>query len=216
MSGPAQWTVDQFWTQLQRVETQIKAVDASLQSDKATLTALYSRARQMLDPAGAHDRAYLDPLIHQNTVLRLSYLAPVKTKFNAAVSAASSALRGAGYTTPNLSGLGVVPAVIIVPAVAVAALGVAAAAVLIVNRMTQAQVGRTATARGIFGDTSTTPAQKLALAEAFQREMETEKATSPPPLGVDLGFIVPAIALVALIVLGPQLLRAFGPRRAEA
>jgi hypothetical protein len=216
MAGPVQWTVTEFWKQLQNVKNQIHAVDSALQADKATLTALYAQARKEYDPAGAHDRAYLEPLIHRNSVLRMSYLAPVKQKFNAAVTAASSALRGAGYTTPNLTGLGVVPAVVIVPAVAVAALGIAAAAVLIVRRMTEAQVGRTATARGIFGDASTTPAQKLALAEAFQREMETEKATSPPPLGIDLGFVVPAIALVALIVLGPQLLRAFGPRRAVA
>jgi hypothetical protein len=215
MAGPVQWTVTEFWKQLQNVQNQIKAVDAKLQADKATLTALYSAARKQLDPAGAHDRAYLEPLIHQNSVLRMSYLAPVKSKFNAAVAAASSALRGAGYTTPNLSGLGIAPAVIIVPAVAVAALGIAGAAVLVVYRLTEAQINRTATARAIFSDTRTTPEQKLQLAGEFQKEMETEKKTAPPP-AFDTGWIVPAAALIALVVLGPQLLRAFGPRRAEA
>jgi hypothetical protein len=215
VANPVQWTVTQFWNQLQNVENQIHAVESALQADKATLTALYSEARKEYDPAGAHDRAYLDPLIHQNSVLRLSYLAPVKSKFNGAVAAASAALKQAGYSTPTLSGLGVLPAVVIVPAIAVAALGVAAAAVLIVNRLTQSQVSRTNTARAIFSDASTTPAQKLALATSFQGEMATEKATMPP-LGLDLGWIVPAVALVAVIVLGPQLLRAFGPKRAEA
>ena len=216
MASPIQWTVTQFWNQLQNVQNQIKAVDAKLQADKATLTALYSQARQQYEPAGAHDRAYLDPLIHQNSVLRMSYLAPVKSKFNAAVAAASSALKSAGYTTPNLSGLGIVPALIIVPAAAVTALGLAAAAVAIVYRMTESQVNRTATARAIFSDRNTSPEQKLQLAGAFQQEMEAEKKNAPPPPGFDVGWILPTAAVIALIVLGPQLLRAFGPRRAEA
>jgi len=215
MAGPVQWTVTQFWNQLQNVENQIHSVESALLADKATLTALYSQARKEYDPAGAHDRAYLEPLIHHNSVLRLSYLAPVKEKFNSAVSAASSALKRAGYTTPNLSGLGVAPAVIIVPTVAVAALGIAAAAVLIVNSLTQSQRNRTATALAIFGDPNTTPEQKLALAAGFQKEMEKEKQTAPPP-PFDTSWILPAVAVVALIVLGPQLLRVFGPKRAEA
>jgi hypothetical protein len=46
--------------------------------------------------------------------------------------------------------------------------------------------------------------------------MEAEKKTTPPPLGLDMGWILPTAVVVALIVLGPQLLRAFGPKRAEA
>jgi len=216
MTDPVQWTVTAFWKQLQNVQNQIHAADSALQADKATLTALYAQARQEYDPAGAHDRAYLEPLIHQNSVIRLSYLAPVKAKFNEAVSAASGALKRAGYTTPNLFGLGAVPAVVIVPAVAVTALGLAAAAVAIVYRMTESQVNRTATARAIFSDPNTSAQEKLQLAGAFQDEMAKEKATQPPLLGIDLGWILPTAVVVALIVLGPQLLRAFGPRRAEA
>jgi hypothetical protein len=216
MANPVQWTVTEFWKQLQQLENQIHAVESALRADQATLTALYSQARKQYEPAGAHDRAYLEPLIHHNSVLRLSYLAPVKSKFNEAVAAASAALKRGGYTTPNLSGLGLVPAVIIVPAIAVAALGIAAAAVLVVNRLTEAQINRTATARAIFSDLSTTPAQKLELARAFQQEMESEKKNAPPPPGIDLGWILPTAVVVAVIVLGPQLLRAFGPRRAEA
>jgi len=216
MAGPVQWTVTEFWRQLQSIENQIRAVDAKLQADKATLTALYAQARKQYEPAGSHDRAYLEPLIHHNSVLRLSYLAPVKSKFNAAVAAASSALKRAGYTTPSLSGLGVVPALIIVPVAAVTALGLAAAAVVIVYRLTESQVNRTATARAIFGDPNTSPEEKLRLAAAFQQEMETEKKTAPPPMGFDVSWILPTAAVIALIVLGPQLLRAFGPRRAEA
>ena len=216
MAGPVQWTVTEFWKQLQNVQNQIKAVDAALKADKATLTALYTQARQQYEPAGAHDRAYLDPLIHQNSVLRMSYLAPVKSKFNEAVAAASSVLKRAGYTTPNLSGLGVVPAVIIVPAIAVTALGLAAAAVAVVNRLTASQVNRTATARAIFTDSRTTPEQKAQLASEFQKQMKAEKEFAPPPPGFDMGWILPTAAVIAVIVLGPQLLRAFGPRRAAA
>jgi hypothetical protein len=216
MAGPVQVTVTAFWQQLQKVKDQIKAVEAKLQADKATLTVLYSEARKQYEPAGSHDRAYLDPLIHNNSVLRMSYLAPVKSKFNEAVAAASSALKSAGYTTPGLSGMGAVPVVIIVPAIAVAALGIAAAAVLIVNRLTEAQINRTATARAIFSDPNTSPEQKLQLAGEFQKQMKSEKDNAPPLLGFDTSWILPTAAVIALIVLGPQLLRAFGPRRAEA
>jgi hypothetical protein len=215
MAGAIQWTVTEFWKQLQNVEGQIKRADAALQADKATLTALYSQARKQYEPAGSHDRAYLEPLIHQNSVLRLQYLAPVKAKFNEAVRAASAALRGAGYNTPNLGGLGVAPALIVVPAVAVAALGVAIAAVAVVNRLTSVQVNRTATARAIFSDSSTSFDQKMQLADKFKTELEAEKRAEPPPV-FDTGWIVPAAALIALIVLGPQLMRTLGGRRAAA
>lgn len=214
MADAAQVTVTAFWNQLQNIQNQIKAVDAKLRADKATLTALYSRARNQSEPDRSRNCAYLDPLIHQNSVLRMSYLAPIKSKFNEAVAAASSALKRAGYTTPNLSGLGIVPAVIIVPAIAVAALGIAAAAVVVVWRMTESQVNRTKTAREIFGDPNTTPKQKLEIAQAFESEMAKEKETAPPPI-FDTGWIIPAVALVALVVLGPQFLRAFVPSRGQ-
>lgn len=215
MAGAIQWTVTEFWKQLQNVENQIKRADAALQANKATLTALYSAAKKQYEPAGSHDRAYLEPLIHQNSVLRLKYLAPVKSKFNEAVGAASAALRGAGYSTPSLSGLGVAPALVIVPAVAAAALGVAIAAVAVVNRLTQTQVDRTAAARAIFSDNSTTPEQKIRLADSLKAEMKAEQDAAPPPI-FDTSWIVPAAAIVALIILGPTLLRTFGARRAAA
>ena len=216
MANPVQWTVTEFWRQLQTVENLIHAVETALNADRTKLSALYAEARKEYDPAGAHDRAYLEPLIHQNSVLRISYLAPVKAKFNGAVASASAALRKAGYNTPNLTGLGVVPALIIVPVAAATLLGIAYAAVLVVNRLTQAQITRTATAAAIFADPNTTPAQKLQLAAGFQQEMQKEKDTAPPPPGFDTGWIVPAVALVAAIVLGPQLLRSFGPRKGPA
>lgn len=212
MAGAVQWTVDQFWAQLQALQNQINALSTSLNNDKAQLTDLYAFARREYDPAGAYDRAMLDPLVHHNSVLRLTYLAPVKAKFTEAVNAASSFLKSAGYTTPTLSGLGIVPALVIVPVVAVAAVITALAAVAVVNRMTQAQIARTATVASIFTDTTTTPAQKQALAKSLQDQTKADAAANPPLF--DTSWIVPAAAIVAVIVLGPTILNMAKQRRA--
>ena len=118
MPDVIQWGIDEFWGQLQALENAIVSEQNSLNADKAQLTSLYSVATRDPNPQSrAANQALLNPLIHRNSVLRLSYLQPVKDKFNQAVALASSALRAVGYTTPNLSGLGVLP---LVPIAAVA------------------------------------------------------------------------------------------------
>jgi len=205
VAGVVQWTVDEFWGQLQNLKDQITQADSALNADKARLGALYATARQNYDPMRD---ILLAPLIHRNTELRLNYLKPVKDKFNEAVAAASSVLRSAGYTTPQLSGLGVLP---LVPVIAVTAVLVALAAVAIVWRLTQAQITRTDSMAAIFNDPHTTPDQKLALS----KQMTDQVAHEPkPPLGFDVGALLPLAAIVAVIVLGPQILRMLPQRRA--
>jgi hypothetical protein len=211
MAGAVQWTIDQLWSGLQQLENQITSVESTLNANKAELTSLYAQARAEYDPAGAHDRAMLDPLVHQNTVLRLSYLAPIKARFNQAVQLAATALRGAGYSTPQLTGLGVVIA--IAPVAAVTLVLVALTAIAVVYRLTQAQTDRTATMRALFTDASATPAQKLALAAAMKQQTEADTHANPP-LGLDFGAMVLPLGILAVILLAPQVLQTFRSRRA--
>lgn len=209
MANAVQWTVDQFYTQLQALKSQIDSVAATLDADRSRLSQLYDTARRNMDPARD---AYLEPLIHQNTVLRLQYLAPIRAKFNEAVSATSKLLRSGGYSTPTLSGLelGVLP---IVPVVAVSAVLLALAAVAVLYRLTQSQVANTNAMAAIMGDRTTTADQKLALAKAITDQTKQQRQANPPLFDPN-AFVLP-LAIIAAIVLGPQLLRAF-PRRAAA
>ena len=211
MANPVQWTVTEFYAQLQSVKNQITAANAALNNNKAQLTAMYTAATKANSAA---DKAALTPLIHQNSVLRLSYLKPIKDDFNQAVAAASSALRGAGLTVPNLSGMGVVPALVIVPVVAATLLAGMITAIVIVNRMTQAQITQTATLNSIMTNPNTTTADKLALAAQQQAETDALRKANPPPF--DFTSLVLPLALVALIVLGPNLMRLLPARRATA
>lgn len=205
-AAAVQWTVDQFYGQLRVLSNQIASASSALAADKAKLTALYSAAKKANN---AKAMAALSPLIHNNSVLRLSYLAPVKAKFNEATAAATAALKRAGVTPPGLSGLALAPA-ILVPAVAVAAVVAALAAVAIVNRLTQAQIARTNALAGIMADTHTTPEQKLALAAQLEAQAKAERQANPPLFDPN-AFVMP-LALVAAVVLGPQLIAAFRRR----
>lgn len=207
MASAVQWTVDQFYAQLQGLKDKIRQIESLLAADKARLTALYSAARTAKN---AQRMAALQPLIHQNSTLRLTYLAPIKAKFNEATTIASAALRRAGITAPGLSGMGIVPA-ILVPAAAVAAVVVALSAVAIVFRLTQAQVTRTNALAAVFADTHTTPEQKLALAKQLEAAANAERLANPPLF--DPNALVLPLLLVAGIVMGPSVVRALTQRR---
>ena len=206
MASAVQWTVDRFWSELQALKSGIDAASSALEQNRTELAGMYARARAAYDPARD---AYLAPLIHRNTTLRITYLKPIRAKYNQAVNAAGAAIRRAGYTTPGLAGLGLAPA-IIVPAVAVAAVVVALAAVAVVNRMTQAQITRTNTMARIMNGGGTA-AEKLALAKAITDSANAESRANPPLL--DFGALALPLALVAAIVIVPRLLPA---RRATA
>ncbi len=210
-AAAVQWTVDQFYGQLQALSNQIGQVARALASDKSKLTALYSAAKRANN---VKNMKALEPLIHNNSVLRLTYLAPIRSKFNEAVSAASSALKRAGVTPPGLSGMGLAPA-ILVPAVAATAVIVALSAVAIVNRMTQAQITRTNALAGIISDTHMTPEQKLALAQQLEKQAKADRQANPPLF--DPGAFALPLAIVAGIVLGPRLIESMTkPRTVHA
>lgn len=208
MAGPVQWTIDQLWSGLQQIRNGFNTVSADLKADQAELTRLWSATKKDGNAVRrAANQALLKPQIHRNSVLRLSWLAPVRDKYNQAVQLASNALRSAGYSTPNLSGLGFVFA--IAPAAAVV-LVVAALAILgTVAMLTQSQRTNTANIARIIGDPSTTAEQKAALLRALKEANDS----LPPPPGLDFGALAWGLAAVAAIVIVPKLLPA---RRAAA
>lgn len=209
MAGAVQWTIDQFYSQLQALSSQIDAAAAELDADKQQLGATYAAMQAQNDP---YRDAFVAPLIHENTVLRLDYLGPVRDKFNQAVTATSGLLQDAGYTTPGLSGLGILPAVI--PAAAIAAVVVALAAVAVVAMLTQNQRARTAALIAGLADPTKSAADKQALADALTQDSKNDRAANPP-LFDPSSFVAPLL-IIAAIVLAPTLLRTFGPRRALA
>lgn len=207
MANIVQMGVDAFWGQLQNLETGARNVLADLNADKAQLQAAYADSKRDPNPASrAASQAALQPLIHNNSVLRLRYRDLV-AKYNEAVAAASSVLKSAGLTTPQL---GAVPLLVLVPVAAVAALGVAFAILEAVRLQTEAQRKATNALLAILADPNATPDEKKSAAAALAKGA----AKPPPGLFPDLGQLVPILGLVAVIVLGPQLLSAFAPRRA--
>jgi hypothetical protein len=211
VAGAIQWTIDQFWSQLQGLRSQIQQADASLKADAAQLGSMYATARANYDPTRD---AWIAPLIHRNNDLRLTYLKPVKDKFNEAVAIAKSAITSAGYSVPTqLGDLGQTE-VIWVPAAAVAAIVLAISAIAIVNRLTQAQISRTAVLASIYGDHTLTFDQKQVAANGILAQTKAEAKATPPPLGFDLNALMGPLAIVAVIVLGPQIMRMLPKRKA--
>lgn len=214
MADPVQWTIDRFWAELQNLENIAVGLRNNLNANKARLQALYTKTRLDPDPVRrAHNQALLTPLIHQNSVLRLSYLQPIVSKFNQAVQAASAALKSAGYTTPHLSGLGF--AVIVAPLAAVTILGVALSLAYVAERFTHTQNVNTDVVARIIDDPHTTVDEKQRLLDAIAREQEAAAKNKPP--GFDLKDLTPILFGVAAIMVLPTVLKFIpAPRSSEA
>lgn len=203
MAGAVQWSIDKLWSGLQQIRDGFNSVSADLKADQAELTRLWSATKADTNAARrAANQSLLQPLIHQNSVLRLSYLAPMRDKYNEAVRIASSALKSAGYTTPNLSGLGLVIA--IAPATAVTLVVVALSILATITVATQAQRTNTATVARVIANANLTPQQQKDLLDAINK---TNKSL-PAPAGLDFGWLPWAIGGVLAIMVVPKLIPA--------
>lgn len=124
MATPVQWTADTFWKQLQWVAAQGKAQKARLAIQKSQLQEAYSAARIAND---APLMAQLNPLIHQNSVLRVRYM-DLARSYNDLLEQARNFLAQHGIDEPPvLAGLGqletiIVPVAWVLGAVAVVAI----------------------------------------------------------------------------------------------
>jgi hypothetical protein len=206
MANVVQWTVSAFYAELKKLDAAGRAEIAALASQKALLQAEYTKARNAGNQVGM---TFLQPLIHKNSELRLrarDYVA----KFNELVGSVSALLRNAGLSVPaTLSGLGVAPLAIIIPAAAVASLGIIWG-IVYTMQSGRAAITKVLSSQGpallrIAADPASTPEQKAAALAAYKKLLED--AGLPPPGADWLKDLTPILGLVALILLAPSLLR---------
>lgn len=211
MADVVQWSIDQFWAELQNLENIAVGLKNSLNANKLRLQGLWSQTTRDPDAARrAKNQALLQPLIHQNSVLRVSYLAPIVAKFNQAGNAAAAALRSAGYRVPTLSGLGA--AIIIAPVAAVTIVVAALALAYIADRMTHSLNTSTDAVARVIGDPTTSVAEKDRLLASIKAEQEA--VAKNKPAGFDLGDVAPILLGVAAIMVLPTITRLIPSRRA--
>lgn len=214
MANVVQWSIDEFWSQLQNLKSMLDSAKTDLLADKQQLQSLWTATTKNTDATQrAQDQKLLTPLIHQNSVLRLSYLQPLTDQFNQAVKLGSDALASAGYTTPTLNSLGFVIALAPLAAVTIIVAALAVAAAMIA--MTQAQRNHTATVAGIVNNQKLSPQQQTDLLNAIANDNKTAAGATKPPALFDVSGLVPILGLVAVIMLGPQLLKMV-PKRGTA
>lgn len=202
MANPAQMAMDEFWSQINKLESISGALKNDLEADRLKLMALWSATTRDPDRArAAQNQAALQPVIHNNSTLRLRYR-DLAGAFNNALAFTRDAMVKAGYKPPtNLAGLGQVQ--LLVPAVAVAALATAFLIYQSIRTATDAQRRATATLAKLVEDPTATPAERAAAVAALG------KSATPTDL---MGQIVPVLAILAAIVVLPSVL----PKRRAA
>lgn len=219
MADVAQWSIDQFYSAIQSVWALANKAKSDLGANRTTLMRLWDVTKTQAPDVAKKHQAVLTPLIHNNSVLRTQYLAPLMDKYKSAVNAGSGALRQAGFTAPTLAGppatLGFIP---VVPLVAIAAIIVALSAASILNGWIATQRKNTDTAAAIIGDKTLTPEQRVAEVKALTDNLKaaaTAAAAQNPLKGFSLDSVVPVLGLIAAILIVPKLLPLL-PRRGNA
>jgi hypothetical protein len=207
-AGVAQLGVNQFWNGLQQLQNKGNSIKAGLSADRLQLMNLYTIARNDPDQArGAANMKALDPVIHQNSVLRMQYQDLV-SKFNQAVNGASTLLKRAGLTTPTLSGLGFEPVSdIVIVGVAILAAATAWGIATAVLAATSAQRARTAALAAMMSNPNLTPDQRAAAAKALAKDLPKDNL---------FGDLTPLVAIAAIIYLGPSVMKMLEGRKSAA
>lgn len=209
----AQWTVEQFYNSLNELDQAAKAEQQRMETNKIALTEAYTATKSIDDPEQrAALQEFLKPVIHQNSVVRMRYRTLVEN-FNKALSLAGNMLRTAGFQVPSeLSGMG--QAVIIVPAVVLGALGVAwatFAAFKVANEAnTNAVNAAIESAQSVLANPGAYSVDDVK--QARQALLELPGMTPKPAAPDMFGALIPIAAVVALVILGPPLIRALSPR----
>lgn len=214
-TGAVQWTADQLLAELAKVKAWARAEFAAMGQNSAHMSDLYVQADSIADPAKrAAARGGLEAWANRQAGLVRDFNA-AWGRYLAAYNAAASFLRSIGVNAPpdpgGLSGLGALP---LVPVVVVGAVLLAAAWLAVVheNNLTQRQDLSNQAARFaafVGGRISAGDYVTLSRADAALAEQNKK----PLPGGGLQGMILPGLALVALIVLGPRLLELM-PRKA--
>jgi hypothetical protein len=219
MANPVQWTIDQVYSGIQVIYDLLTKAMSDLDANRTELTHLWTATKSEPAALAAVHQKALAPLIHQNSVIRLTYVRPVIDKYKEIVSKGSKLLESKGYHARTLAdaprtGLGLfgVDDLVVLGGL----LAVCTTAVIVVQRLTQAQINATETQKKIMSDSRTSVEQKLALSEAAaaaaKQAAEDAAKGFPLPKWEEL---VPILGLVALLVFAPTI-KALLPRREAA
>jgi hypothetical protein len=200
MPNLVQMGVDQFWQSLTKLEGLAKAERARLNSDKLRLQAAWSATKRDTNaPRARQHQAILSPLISANSRARIDYASMV-AKFNEAVNGAAGVLRQAGLRAQNLAGPELL---VLVPVVAVAALGVAWVIYARVHDEASRQGRLIDAASAIIGNPDSTPEQRQQAVNTISA-LANKKPPGQDPFNLDA--ILPIVGIVAAIVLLPPLI----------
>jgi hypothetical protein len=209
MANVAQMAVNEFWTSINALRTTANTENAALEAQRRKLIASSASARSDPDKArSAQRQAVLAPLIHRNSQLRMQYRDLVG-KFNSAVKSASDFLTKHNFTVPDQ--LGQIETGVVIVGVAVAVLGTAWAVAYSIQSSRRNLDKAIDNALRVANDPSATPEQRRAAQDLLKI---ADKTLPKGPLGLDLGSLTVPLIVVAVILVGPQLLSTFGRRRA--
>lgn len=208
MANPGQWTVDAFYAELKKLDTAGRQSIAGLNAQKLRLQNEYSLARNKNDETRM---AFLRPLISKNSALRIQ-ARDFAAKYNDAVGKVSTLVRNAGFTVPPVMGLGIAPALVIVPAAVVASLLILWGIVNSMNRGRDAIDHALATDAPallkIANDSSKSADERKAALAAYNKILDQAGAADDWTQ-----MVIPALGIVLAIVVAPTLLKSM-PRRA--
>jgi len=206
--NPVQWSADHLLAQLASVKAKAKAEWDELGRNSERVTALYADADRIGDPQRRQAiRRGLEAWASRQAKLQSDFNAAYG-KFRAAYNGVAAFMRSIGAQAPPDTGLGVVPSVIIVPAV-VAGLVITAglwfAAIHEKNLTQRAGLANQAALIGELRAGHLTPEQFLgaskdAAAEANARDRDNNL------VGDIGGVLLPALLLVGAIVIVPKLI----------
>jgi hypothetical protein len=220
MANPVQWTIDQLLSELASIKAKAQAEFAVIGQNNAQVVALYAKAGTIKDPTQrAQVRGALEAWAARQARLQSDFNT-AWGRYQAAYNAAASFLRSVGINAPasaSLSGLGAVPLIVPVAVVSLVVIALAWLASVHENNLTQRQMLANQAARFQALASGQINLDTYLAASKADGELADKTRQPPPkdPLGDLTGMIIPALAIVAAIVLGPRLLELM-PRRGAA
>jgi hypothetical protein len=210
MANPIQWSVDTLYNEIGKLEAEGRNEIAALNDQKARLQDAYTRARTANDQPMM---TFLQPLIHRNSSLRIK-AKEFAARFNELVGKASGFLKHAGLTVPaTITGMGIAPALVIVPA-AVVAVGLICWGILHEMNSGRIAIDNALQTQGpellkIIQDPAAPPDQKAAASAAYKKLLGEAGAQDDW-----VKQLTPILGLVALIVIAPSVLKMLPGKRA--
>jgi hypothetical protein len=222
MPNPVQWTADRALAELNSAKAKFQAEWTAMGHNNVAVQHLVDRANQLTEPRARAAAIASANLWAARQVRLQNDFIRAYGKWHDAYNALAAFFRTVGLKAPPDTGLagaglGVVPAAILVPAIVagVVITAITWAAWMHDQNVTQRDglaIQNKALDALINGQMSSADYQV-----ATQRANDSARPKPPPGIGDLAGMLIPALGLVALIVLGPSIMRVIPSRsRVEA